>query len=357
MQTVLELFIPKDVLRRVTIGPRSSEEGVVWSSRQILDGVFRPTGGNTEQIITGPDWTFDQIRQLVQGQHHINSGGISDKGCWFQIFGKEANDIGLSDKLTLAEIKQSFEMGNSFPIVPAYWLAFEECLDRAGEENFRNAHGYGRDDLLQLPMEECQKVARTAKSREHNVPAANWTFLVRAWKDGEYVFHELPRVSRVPGTRLQDCFIAGVRRSVFDPTKWAVMITGGRGGSTVAANAVFDRLMLTTNETGPNREVVLRFTEGVEEYHDLLLNRIEAVTNLAQQQGKGVEGFEWLGETELDKVGERLGWPIRVVVPRWQLKGLDFAARIDGIWYTGEELFQGEKRLTIPLRSREAATT
>lgn len=357
MATVLEFFIPKDVLRRVTIGPRDPEMGITWSSRAVVDGIFRSAGGNIEQVITGPNWTFEQVRETLRGQHHINHGGISDIACWFQVFGKSAKEIGLSDKLTLAEIKASFENGFSVPMVPAYWLSFEECLARAGEENFRKAHGYGKTDLLEMPMAEAQKVARTKKSREFKVPHPNWTYLARRWAGDRYEFLEIYRVSWIPGARLQDCFIAGARRSVFDPTKWAVFVIGSRGGSTVAANAVLDRLPLVTGEVGLEKEAILRFTEGVEAYHDLLLARIIAITELAQRQGKGIEGFIWFGETELEKVGEQLGWPVKVMVPKWELKGIDFHALIEGMWYSGEELFPEKKYITIPLRTRESATT
>ncbi|MDO8424497.1 MAG: hypothetical protein Q7S70_00975 [bacterium] len=356
MQSVQELFIPKDVARIVTIGPRDPEMGVDWSSRMIVDGSFRGSGGNVQQFLTGPSWTFDQLKGAIRGFPHINNGGISDKACWFQVFGRTSGGVGLSDQLTLGEIKAAFERGDSAPIVPAYWLAIEECLNRAGEENFRQAHGFGRESLLDMPMEEAQKVGRTKKSRDSKVPMPNWTFLARKWQDNKYQAGEVCRVSWVPGTRLQDCFIAGVRRSVFDPTKWAIYVIGGRGGSTVAANAILDRMPLVTGETGPGKEVILRFAEGIEIYHDTLLSRIKEATERAQSLGKGVEGFEWFGECELDKVGEQLGWPVKAVVPKWNLKGIDFGALIGGVWHSGEELFPEEKLLTISLRQKEAAT-
>lgn len=353
MQTIQELFIPKDVARFVTIGPRDPETGVPASSRTVVDGIFRGPGGNVQQITTGPNWAFDQLREAVQGQHHINNGGISDKACWYQTFGRASGGVGLSDQLTLGEIKAAFERGDSSPIVPAYWLAFEDCLIRAGEENFRQAHGFGRNNLLEMPMLEAQKVGRTKKSKDFRVPMPNWTYLVRRQNE----IGEIYRVSWVPGSRLQDCFLTGVRRSVFDPSKWAIYVIGSRGGSTIAANAILDRFPLVTGEVGPAKEAILRFTEGAEAYHDLLLERIKAVVERAQQQGEGVEGFEWFGECELDKVGGQMGWPVKVSVPKWELKGIDFAALINGVWYSGEELFPEEKSLKIALRQKEAAAS
>lgn len=329
MRTIKEIFIPGDYL--VTKGERFPGVESLYAAL-IADGVIRPT--KTTSI--WPNYTLDRTRDYLSaaGERVIgtqkpflwNTSGIADKVTWWETF--RIN----SDLLRLAEIKQAFEQGNSVPIVVEYWTAFADCLRLTPKKLFEELHGVETEDqLLQIPFEEAQKIGWKASEEGKKAKYPDWTYAV--YVNGERI-ELMPLVARIPYKRGPGCFIATAMSGYLFSEAYSWTVIGARGGDSVAANAILENrpaVILPKVSDG------LLYIEGVEEFHNLLMQQVMEAARNATKKGITVTGLEFFGITDLDKVGPQTGWP-RKVKCYDNLEGLDFWLKLGERWLSGEDL-------------------
>ncbi|MCK5084341.1 MAG: hypothetical protein KAQ64_01675 [Candidatus Pacebacteria bacterium] len=237
-----------------------------------------------------------------------------------------------ADKITLGVLDRAFKSPNANPLTVNYRLAVEESLENTGEKLFREIHGYDLSNLLQMPLSEMQLVGRKAVGEKRAAPL-NWECWVRA-RNGET--KKLFRGADVPFEKANDGFVSSIRPSIHFPSRFAAVNRGLRGGGSGAANAIM------LNDSTPTylakNGIVKLYIEGVEEFHDLLLERVSDVIKAAISRDEFCIGMCYCGRAVLAPIGEEMGLPRRVYAED-NLEGLDFHALIQGKgWLSGLDL-------------------
>ena len=232
--TLKEAFFPveRDIL--FTAG-RRTEEGVARGDVTALDGVAVgqallkageekkydavPVEGhvNTFAQVVNPELTKEQRAngkigdQVVKDFHLIASGGLPNLD---SMIGK--HPTGWDSPYFVKDMKAARVIPNRVNIVWGYSEAVGE--QRISLENYR------WQDMV--------------KGKEQKEPW-QWT-LLKVYPSGKT--REILKVDEVPSDLLRDAVLITVGKvNPYTPEKYAVIIVGGRGGSTALGNMLFDR--------------------------------------------------------------------------------------------------------------------
>lgn len=321
----------------VSVGERDPWAGVTALDKLGVDTTYRATPRlaifTTEML----EMTFEERRRFLamRGEASglgsepsmIISGGIPmavsfDQGYQIKI-----------DQITLGALDAAFKLPTTAnPLTVNYRLAVEESLKNTGEDLFRKIHGFDKSNLLKIPLSEMQLVGRKAVEEKKAAPL-NWECWVRT-KNGES--KKLFRGADVPFTKAHDGFVSSIRPSIHFPSRFAAVNRGLRAGGSGAANAVIlnDSTPTYLAKTG----IVKLYIEGVEEFHDLLVERTTEAIKVANEKSEFVIGVCYCGRAALAPIGEEMGLPKRVY-PEDNLEGLDFHILIQNKgWLSGIDL-------------------
>jgi len=320
----------------VCVGERDPWAGVKAMDKIGVDTTYRATPHLAVFTTKMLEMTFEERRHFLAMRGEASGLGsepsmIISGGIPMAISFDQGYQITV-DEITLGALDAAFKSPDANPLTVNYRSAVEESLENTGEELFRKIHGYDRSNLLQMPLSEMQLVGRKTVKGEKAAPL-NWECWVRT-KDGN--IRKLFRGADVPFKEANDGFVSSIRPSIHFPNRFAVVNRGLRGGGSGAANAVMlhDPMPTYSAKTG----IVKLYVDGVEKFHNLLIERLTDVIKASTARNEFVIGMCYCGRAALAPIGEEMGLPRRVYAED-NLEGLDFHALIqERGWLSGIDL-------------------
>ncbi len=357
----------------VTTGMRT-EERMSEFDGSLTDGVQFPSrdarlpwwktqeGRGLEDVV---DLEFLQNRVPVLGQKNFEiDGGISNPMTYMQVFQVHGNG------LKLGNIETNFKTGareNGVDRVPpigfAYWRSFKACA-AADPELFEKVYGESPENVGQVSIAHLRNVSsehgefyRELNPDGKRLPFPQWVLTARIepahnYKHEGYEEEQLAWTPKVPFRAGKSVAVAYLELpSIFNPVKYAVQVTGAKGGDTMAMNALLTRQQdyrwPTEIKQGEDKVPIIIdvHTEGINETHDLFAQTISEIREEAYKRHQRTAGFVVTAETYLRlKQFEDLprqnfwGMPESIRTATARFPEVDFAAKIDGKWMLGHEL-------------------
>jgi hypothetical protein len=237
----------------------------------------------------------------VSGFNHVYRGGLSTLPTFMLKFGIDApialGDVEDSMRNAMDPGKLQLGQRRSMPVAFNYPEAVRIAIETAEQKQpgaFMKVHGYDLTNYRAMPFTEVQRIGRPGTSKDAGIPELNWKLV-----------HVLPgvkqelliEVTRVPFVgEGNDLFSAYLGPGWLNPGKLAYAVTGGRGGSGIAGEALKENSAYSQRKFGPgDNDWEFRAIEGMGAVVDEVDQRI------ADAARRGTKGFVFAVPTTLNR--------------------------------------------------------
>ncbi|MBI4168065.1 MAG: hypothetical protein HY515_03850 [Candidatus Aenigmarchaeota archaeon] len=239
----------------------------------------------------------DHPKRPVSTFNHVYRGGLSTVATFITKFG-------VDQPFTLGDVEDStanpmdagrLQLGQkrSIPLAWNYPEAVRTAIEEAERKTpgaFKKVHGYDILDYRSMPFTEVQRIGTSQASKEAGIPALNWKLLLVRGSDAQTLIEG----TKVPFVEGYDAFSAYFGPGIINPGRLVYAVTGGRGGSGIAGEAVKEGVSYAQRKFGlGDNDWEFRSIPGINEVVDELDQRI---TDAARM---GAKGFVFAVPTKL----------------------------------------------------------
>ncbi len=264
------------------------------------NGIVAEPNVGREALMTRRVSLYGTVRP-VSSFNHVYRGGLSTLPTFMLKFGTDhpvtLGDI--EDSMNNAMDPGKLQLGRkrSLPVAFNYPEAVRIAIGTAEQKQpgaFKNIHGHDLTNYRDMPFVEVQRIGRPGPSKEAGIPELNWK-PVHVLPGGKQEL--LIEVTKVPFVgEGNDLFSAYFGPGWLNPGKLVYAVTGGRGGSGIAGEALKENATYSQRKLGSgDNDWEFRSINGMREVIDEVDQRI---TEAAR---KGANGFVFAVPTTLVK--------------------------------------------------------
>lgn len=183
-----------------------------------------------EGVVEDVDITSSRgnIKKELMGKNIMNHGGISNASSMYRQFSG-------AEELTLKEIEDAMNGGESLPVVADYVDAVRKSIIESGESKFKEVHGYDLSDFLKMSIFEVQQISKTPESKAAGIKQLDWKLVDVSTRGGKEGQTEIALYApKAPFASGYDAGLIYIGESLWDETKKEITNVGLRGQTTTA---------------------------------------------------------------------------------------------------------------------------